>query len=912
MTPLLEEYFNLLDNHRKELNDKNLLLLMQVGSFYEAYEMEEPQRGCAKIISNVLRMHLTKKNGKLNSSENNPWMVGFPTYVLGKHLTKLNDEGYSVAVYEQTEENRQERVLKGIYSYSIRYENEEEILTHSIEPKIFGLRIEKYNTMVKKIRELRYLISMVVIEMNSGKVSIYENDTEDYQRDVQNFILNYNPSEIVSCLNGFSLEEEKEYREMMEQSVPCKIIYLSDELHFETKCAILEKIYDITDICHLGIERHNSIIEIFVSVLEYIKKHDPLLVTKLQKPEFIEGYSQYMHFNRDVFLELNIMSICERRRSSIQSKKQKSVLDILSRQMTTIGKRYFENIIRRPLYNASIIEERWKLLDYLIQHRNEKIRSTSIDLEWYLLKWKRDKLSIKHVGQFLKTIKEIYHTNCVYIPEYFKDSMIPNVLEEIETIWNIEEMKDESVNFFVQPMEEMLEYHSKLSMFQKQIKEIEDKYQKYFKLCVSNENDYHFQCTLKKWESYQYEHKNDNLFYILSKNKTNVKLSFETLDRVSFQYKNLLNEQNEYISKTFKTTSKMILERWKYELEVIITSLTQLECFYPLAIFFMENHYTQPQLRQEKGMEIKGLRHMIYESIEKDKLFVPYDIELSNEKESIPLGMLIYGMNSSGKSTLLKSVGCCLWLSQCGLYVPANYMSHSLLDGMYSKMGTYDNLFIGHSTFVAEMSELNYILKKATSHSLLLCDELTSGTETKSATGIVTSSLLYFLKHKIPFLLTTHLHLITQIEEISKNPNIRICHFEVTTTTPKSSNCLLSKDLSIHYDRILKDGSGNDVYGIEIAKTLGLPSELIQTAYEYRDKIDIFIHENDKRKVSKYNKKLIVDECFQCKSRIHLQTHHITPQEFFEKENVNRSRSKNGLYNLVVLCENCHSRVHHS
>jgi len=917
MTPLLEEYFSRLEYHRQQMNNHQLLLLMQVGSFYEAYEIDEPSRGCAKCISNLLRMHLTRKNGKQSNSENNPWMVGFPTYVLGKHLTKLNDEGYSVAVYDQKEDNKQERIVKGIYNYTLRYENDDEIIDHRIEPKIFSIFIERYCTTIKKKKEYRYLISINIIEMNSGKVFVYENDTDDYERDVQTIVLNYQPPEILICFQNFEKEEEQRYQTVLEQTISCKLISIKDDILFDTKISILQKIYEIDDISILGIERHNTLINLLVLTLEYIRKHDPLLITKLQYPTFIEGYTRYMHFNRDAFLELNLFSICERRKSHLSTKKQKTLFDILSNSMTNLGKRYLESILRRPLYDQKIIQERWNWIQYFTNQLKiipSTLHFSFPDLEWYFLKWKRGKLSIKFVSQFLLSIKEMYESNYDFFSEFWKEDHLSIQLffTEIDSLWNLLEM-DSNQNFFKQPIQEMSIYMNKINQIQLELKEIESKYHLYFKLQSTNEHDYYLYSTIKKWESYQFDHKNDNHLYEISSTKSNVKLSFERLDQLSNQYKNLINDQMTYIKLSFISTSKMILDKYEKLLETIIHKISILDCYYHLALFFKKHHYSKPSISIHNEFKMDELRHPIYEIIETDQIFVPYSIHLSNQTDvsnENPLGYLIYGMNSSGKSTLLKSIGCAVWLSQCGLYVPAQTFHHSLMDGLYTKMGTYDNLFMGHSTFVAEMSELNYILKKATSSSLLLCDELTSGTETKSATGIVTSSLLYFIQHQIPFLLTTHLHSISKIQEISLNPKIKICHFEVSTSSSKSLSSLLSNNISIHYNRQLKEGSGNDIYGIEIAKTLGLPTELITMAYEYRNKIDIYIHNNKKSvKTSRYNKKLLMNECFQCQSTVDLHTHHIIPQEMFNENSIS---SKDGLYNLIVLCQKCHYQLHSS
>jgi len=920
MTPLLEEYFRLLEFHRRDFQDGDLLLLMQVGSFYEAYEIDEPvSQGCAKLISHVLRMHLTRKNGKQSSSERNPWMVGFPTYVLGKHLTKLNEEGYRVAVYDQKEDHKQERVLKGIYNYTLRYEHEEESLHQPLtneEPRVFSVQLEKYKTTMHKKIEYRFLVSVVIIEMNSGKVHVYENDTEEYQRDVQHILCNYNPREVLLCTKGFETDEE-EYRSLFDS---VQLTRLSeDTMTTEIKHSFLEKIYELNDFSMLGIERHQTIIDLLSMTLEYIQKHDPLLITKLQYPVFLEGYTKYMNYNRDAFLELNIMSICERRRSYVQTKKQKTLFDLLSQPMTHLGKRYLESILRRPLLESTIIQERWDLIEYFMNQLDSlRLQVSFPDLEWYFLKWKRGKLSRKQVGHFWSSIKHVYETYHSSLSEFFKDLSLDMILADVESIWNVEEMMNDT--FLKQPVHEMIEYEQKIKSVQSTLSEIELRVSSHsFKLQSNGDHEYYLTTTPKKWDAYQFEHKHLKCpFYELSKTKTLVKLSFEELDQSSNQYKHLQLEKSHYVRLAFESTSRMILEKYEKRLERVIEKISMLDCYYHLAVYFKKHHYCRPSMiepTEENGhsFHVETLRHPIYEIIEQDKIFVPYSIHTSSfvKDANVPLGYLIYGMNSSGKSTLLKSIGCALWMSQCGLYVPAQSFSHTLIDGLYSKIGVYDNLFLGHSTFVAEMSELQYILKKATRRSFLLCDELTSGTETKSATGIVTSSLFYFLNHKIPFMVTTHLHFLSRIREIANESKIKICHFEVSTNSSDSmkSSSLLSTDISIHYDRQLKEGSGNDTYGIEIAKAVGLPSEFISTAYEYRNKIDIYIHSDvSSMKASRYNKKLIMDQCYRCQSRIQLQTHHITPQESFHESSIH---PMNGLYNLVVLCQSCHSSIHH-
>lgn len=186
------------------------------------------------------------------------------------------------------------------------------------------------------------------------------------------------------------------------------------------------------------------------------------------------------------------------------------------------------------------------------------------------------------------------------------------------------------------------------------------------------------------------------------------------------------------------------------------------------------------------------MRHPIMEAIHRDSLFVPLDAEVGMDKH----GYLIYGMNSSGKSTMLKSIGLCQWMTQCGLYVPAKSWEFSPFDAIYTKIGIQDNLFLGHSTFVAKMNELLYILKRSTPRTLVMCDELTSGTETTSTTGLVKSTLLHFLEKKLCFFFTTHLHTVSKLPEINAHPFIHICHFRIEREKQSTKN-LLVRDICL-------------------------------------------------------------------------------------------------------------------
>ena len=909
MTPLLEEYFHLLEKHQKEFPKEQVLLLMQVGSFYEGYEIDEPKRGCAKVLSDVLRMHLTRKNGNKGAAENNPWMVGFPTYVLGKHLGKLNDEGFTVAVYDQKEENKQERGLKGIYNFIMRHESEDEILS-TVDRRIFGITLDKYREGTSRVKKVRFLLSSVCVDMSSGAVQVQELDTEDVHRDLQTFLLHFSPPELLLRFEGdFSQEEQSTIESNIRTGSATKLIVCDKGVPRTQQLGLLQELYETREdpVAFLDLQRHSSLIPVLTLVLHYIKKHDPILATKLKKPEFIMTGHRFLEYNRDAFLELNIASVCERRKSYVATKKQKSLLDILGEGMGGLGKRVLDQILRRPITDLDEIQKRHAWIHYFQKggsHDQEPVRVP--DLEWLLLKWKREKITFRWAGQFLSSLRQTYLDAREKYPEFWKDCVQDTLLGEIDHWFNLDKMATGEIDFIRVSSFELEDFEKKTAEYLEAIHRIEDQYKEYFKLTENNDGTYLLSTSVKKWETFQFKTPKHAL-YEIQKNKSMVKVSCETLDKMSTLLSSLRQQKEGYVLATFQSISRTLLTTHEKDFHDTIQKISEMDCYSSLGRFFANNLYVCPDILADKNkLEVQDLRHPIYEYIEKDKLFVPYSFQLGDSSDT-PIGTLLYGMNSSGKSTLLKSTGTAVWLAQCGLFVPAKTFQWSGFHHLFTKIGKYDNLFCGHSTFVAEMSELNYILRKSTPKSLILCDELTSGTESRSATGIVASTLDFLLDRKILFIFTTHLHTISKIPEIRHNTHLSVKHFRVMADSFQS---FLVDDIRIRYDRSLHDGSGDDLYGIEIAKTLGLPETFITKAFEYRERVEIFVKDpNESYQVSRYNKNLIMNECQKCGSKNNLHTHHITPQKEFAK---NPSiHHKNGLYNLAVLCEPCHQETHH-
>jgi DNA mismatch repair protein MutS len=268
----------------------------------------------------------------------------------------------------------------------------------------------------------------------------------------------------------------------------------------------------------------------------------------------------------------------------------------------------------------------------------------------------------------------------------------------------------------------------------------------------------------------------------------------------------------------------------------------------------------------------------------------------SNERFLLPDGTVCHN------STLMKSVGVAIVMGQCGMFVPCASMRWTPMTALFTKIGSRDNIWKGRSTFITEMNELKHIMDRSDHRSLVLCDELTSGTETFSATGIVASTLETFLEKRSKFIMTTHLHTLQQFPTLLSHPQLRVMHFGMEHNRDKKT---------LVFDRVLREGSGKSIYGLEIAEHLGFSPLFLKRAFQYRSGLDHSATPLEPKKKSRYNAKKWVDRCEQCGSTTNLHTHHIQPQKDATPDGYIGVYHKNKLSNLRVLCHPCHEKEHH-
>ena len=332
-------------------------------------------------------------------------------------------------------------------------------------------------------------------------------------------------------------------------------------------------------------------------------------------------------------------------------------------------------------------------------------------------------------------------------------------------------------------------------------------------------------------------------------------------------------------------------------------------------------NYVRPEILQkredEQTLEFIGLRHPLIESREENGIYIPNDLMMGDLPETLAhdhvtlqasdgkpvTGVLLYGINSSGKSSLMKSVGMAVIMAQAGFFVPAVSMRFHLFDKLFTRIVSKDNLYKGLSTFAIEMMELKNIFNRAGKGSLVLGDEISHGTETESALAIVASAVKRLHDLGTLFIVATHLHKLTILKTVSQLDGVIFLHLGVEYDEAEDA---------LIYNRKLMPGSGSTLYGLEFAKSLHMDKAFIDTAYAIRESLgeaSSALKELRKKKRSRYHKDLYLSTCALCGAPVE-EVHHIAPRAKADEKGRIDHFHQNHRYNLIPLCKKHHRLVH--
>jgi len=380
----------------------------------------------------------------------------------------------------------------------------------------------------------------------------------------------------------------------------------------------------------------------------------------------------------------------------------------------------------------------------------------------------------------------------------------------------------------------------------------------------------------------------------------NLEITFPELSTVCKQLLHYKSTMNKIIAETYMQVL-VKLENHIESLEHISLYTAKIDVLTTKTFVSKKNNYCKPTIDcscDKSYVNALDMRHCLIEQIQTDEIYVPNDINFGTNGSD---GILLYGTNAVGKTSLIRAIGVCIIMAQSGMYVPCSSFVYKPYTAIFSRILGNDNIFKGLSTFAVEMSELRVILRLADENSLILGDELCSGTEMESALSIFVAGLMELDKKRASYIFATHFHEIVDYDEIANLERLSKMHMEVSYN--REEDCLV-------YDRKLKSGSGPRIYGLEVCKSLHMEPAFLEKAYDIRNKYYPETKGVLSNKKSTYNARKLKGMCEVCNIELGEDIHHLQHQADANDGGFIGTFHKNHPANLVSICEPCHHKLH--
>ena len=933
-TTIFQEYIELHNKYTKLYGDKTTVL-MQVGGFFEIYckHTEKENLGPkSEILIGILNIIFSKKN---KDTPNYHYMAGWPTHSNDKYVDILLNNNYTVVIVEQFDNEmggnaKKDRKVTDILSPTTTITNVADYKSK------FLMSIYFYKFKNRKTKKQQLNFSLSVIDLSIGKSFLYEDVNKDEKLlfdNIYRIILKFNPEEIIIFGDDIDFNLIKNNINFNDKLLHNKINeYNEDILNINYQTELLKRVYKnigmLTPIEYIGLERNPDLLISFINLIEFAYSHNERIIENLYKPEIIENNSQLvLGFN--LVKKLDVISN--------DNSKYSCLLNILNNSSTNIGKRYFKNRLLNPYNSSNNINDSYEnnslmLLKseddkYIYEILRDELKDIC-DLErlikrMFLLKLQPSEFinifnSIKKFQEIIKKLSKFEEID-INFNKFIKTNYLVDLKKSIKFIsdnLNLEKINSYNLNNIdghifkkgvfkdIDELQDALDNNIN-SFIQKadELNNIDKDFNGFFKV-DNNDNFGYFLCiTNNRFNIFKRNSEYKDLDKITTKkvsaSSSTLRLWFPEFSKINQSIEKLKTQILEKCIETYKKFCEDLFKNYETLLNTIVSDIEIIDYATTNAYNSVLYKYCRPIIKDNDSksyLNLKQVRHPIIEIINEDIKYIANDIKLGNEQD----GILLYGMNSAGKSSLMKSIGLSVIMAQAGMFVPCTKMEYYPYNKLYSRIPGGDNIFKGQSTFVGEISEIRNILKCADDKTLIIGDELCSGTETNSAIAIVSAGILDLIKKQSSFIFATHLHELADMNRIKEIENLSIKHLSV-----KYNN---SKNVLV-FDRKLKDGPGDSIYGLEVCRSLDLDNDFLKLANEIRQEV-LGIEKLIKFKKSKYNANLIVDKCNICKNEDATETHHIHFQKDADDNGFIEHYHKNKKFNLVGLCEKCHDRIH--
>ena len=797
-TPIRRQYLEIKKNH------EDAILLFRLGDFYEAFDED------ARLLSRELDIALTSK--PMGKDFRVP-LAGVPYHSLERHLATLISRGHRVAICDQTSSVP----IKGDDGKKLIQREVTRIVTAGtvIEPQLLDSKINNY------------LVAFISDGKNAG-IAFADVTTGDFaatevnNRDAISELQRLSPAEILIT----DTENEFSNRDLPQFVTRLNPIYFD----YETAKKTLFKQFSATTLKPFGLDKSRLAVCAAGALASYLKTTQTATAGQLSRLTSYDS-GDFMRLDSNTIKSLEIL----------QSESGFSLLNTIDQTNTPMGGRLLRKWLKQPLLDCAEIFRRQEHISWLKENRIERERLFEIlytvkDLERLSSRARANLISPHEFRAFGKSLELIPKIKGIL---QFDTLRFGKLLAELPECRKVVELIESSIS------EELpVRYNEQIGIIREGFSEELDK------LRAALKDGKTFLKDLEKRERERTGIKslrvgfNKVFGYYIEITKSNLHLVPSDYTR-----KQTLIPSERYITLELKEHESLVIhaeerlselennlfrqvcnEVGKYKTEIALSASTiaYLDAVCSLAEVADKYNYCRPTVNETSLLRIKNGRHPVLEKIlqPENKTFTANDAALGGN--GAPQIALITGPNASGKSTYLRQIAQIIILAQIGSFIPADEAVIGICDRIFTRIGLYDRIGSGESTFMTEMIETAEILHHATPKSLILLDELGRGTSTYDGLAVARSVLEFLHNHpklKSRTLFATHYHELAELDKLL--PHLENLHFLIEE---------VGGELTFKYK--LEKGTALKSYGVYAAKLAGLPKPVVRRAVELLDQYE--------------------------------------------------------------------------
>ena len=789
LTPMMKQFFDFKAKYPEAL------LLFRCGDFYETY--------CEDAItaSRILGITLTHRNNGAGAKGDE--MAGFPHHALDTYLPKLIRAGKRVAICDQLEDPKltKKLVKRGIT----------ELVTPGVAMQDTVLNY-KENNFLAAVHFGKSSCGVAFLDISTGEFLTGEG-TYDY---VEKLIGSFQPKEVLYD-RGRKHDFERYFGTRL-------VTFELDDWVFTEQTAHqkLFKHFNVKSLKGFGIDHLKSGVIAAGAILQYLEQ---TLHTQIAHITSISRIEEDKYVRLDKFTVRSLELIYPMQEDG------KSLLNIIDKTVTPMGGRLLRRWLVFPLKDEKPINERLDIVEYY--YREPEFRQCIDDqlhrigdLERIISKVAVGRVSPREVVQLKMALQALQpiKTACLYA----NNEALKRVGEQLNLCESIRDRIEreiqndppqlvakggvirDGVNAELDELRHIA-YSGKDYLLQIQEREAQQTGISSLKVGYNNVFGYY----LEVRNTYK-----DKVPQEWVRKQTLAQAERYITQELKEYEEKILGAEDKILSLEQQLFNDLILALQEFipQIQINANVVAHLDCLLSAAKTAEENHYVRPVIDASDTIDIKQGRHPVIETqLPIGEHYVPNDILLDSERQQI---IIITGPNMAGKSALLRQTALIVLLAQIGSFVPAESAKIGLVDKIFTRVGASDNISLGESTFMVEMTEAANILNNVTPRSLVLFDELGRGTSTYDGISIAWAIVEYLHEHpkaQARTLFATHYHELNEMEKNFK----RIKNYNVSVREVEGKVIFLRK---------LEKGGSEHSFGIHVAEISGMPRSIVKRA----------------------------------------------------------------------------------